>query len=101
MSQKKETPTAPAATPPVAPDVETKAPEEVETPTPPVAPEVEETAEETSEETVKVGFKKVRVADFRGSFAGTSFNDNCEAEISDTDLELLTKQFPGAEVVEL
>lgn len=98
MSQKKpETPQKPPVTPPVAPEVETTAPEVVANPTPAVAPE----AEETSEETVKVGFKKVRVADFRGSFAGTTFDDNCEAEISDTDLELLTKQFPGAEVVEL
>ena len=64
-------------------------------------PTEETTTEEVQEEVIKQGFKKIRIKDFRGFYADTFFNDDCEAEISDATLEVLTKQFPNAKVEEI
>lgn len=57
---------------------------------------------DAGEEIVKSGFRKVKVKDFRGSYADAKFDDNgvC-AEISEKTLEELKAQFPGAEFEEI
>lgn len=69
-----------------------------ETPAPPATETETPESAATEEPIVKSGFKKVRVAEMRGSFGNAKFNDDCEAEISYETFELLRKHFPEANI---
>ena len=61
----------------------------------------EETPESFSDKIIKSGFKKVRTAQFRGSYQDTFFNDDCEAVISEQTLAVWKSEFPNAVIEEI
>lgn len=50
---------------------------------------------------VKTGFRKIRVAEFRGSYRDTWFSDDGEAEISAATYDAFRAEFPGAVVEDI
>ena len=71
--------------------------------TSPAAPEtrVDGSHSEVDDQLIKTGFRKIRVAEFRGSYRDAHFDDDGEAELSDTTYDAFRSEFPGAVVEEL